>query len=71
MNHQNFKKLNDRKRRIHHEYEQGKDYFMETSMENIVDPNSLYNSSFYQAFVDTLNDKYQDESIEEKNSPNE
>ena len=32
MNHQNFNKLNDRKRRIHHEYEQGKDYFMETSM---------------------------------------
>ena len=29
MNHKNFNKLNDRKRRIHHEYEQGKDYFME------------------------------------------
>lgn len=69
MNHQNFNKLNDRKRRIHHEYEQGKDYFMETSMENFIEPNRLYNNSMYQAFVDTLNEQYQDESIDEKNSP--
>lgn len=70
MNHQNFNKLNDRKRRIHHEYEQGKDYFMETSMENVVNPNNLYNSSLYQAFIDTLAENKHDESIEEKNSPN-
>ena len=71
MNHKNYNKLNDRKRKIHHEYEQGKDYFMETSMENFVDPNNLYNSSLYQAFVDSLNDKYHDESLNEKNSPND
>ena len=70
MNHQNFNKLNDRIRRIHHEYEQGKDYFMETSMENVVNPNNLYNSSLYQAFIDTLTENKYDESIEEKNSPN-
>lgn len=70
MNHKNFNKLSDRKRRIHHEYEQGKDYFMETSMENIINPNNLYNSSLYQAFVDTFNENKYDESIEEKNSPN-
>ena len=71
MNHKNHNKLNDRKRRVQHEYGQGKDYFMETSMENIVNPNNLYNSSLYQAFVDTLNEKYLDESLNEKNSPKE
>ena len=38
-------------------------------MENFIEPNRLYNNSMYQAFVDTLNEKYQDESIDEKNSP--
>lgn len=71
MKQKNLTKLNDRKRRIHHEYQQGKDYFMETSMENVVNPNNLYNSSLYQAFVDTLNETYQDETLNEKNSPNE
>lgn len=69
MNDKKIKKLNDRKRRIHHEYEQGKDYFMETSIDNIIDPNKLYNNSLYQAFVDTLSESYRDESIDEKNSP--
>lgn len=69
MNDKKQKKLNDRKRRIHHEYEQGKDYFMETSIDNIIDPNKLYNNSLYQAFVDTLSESYRDESIDEKNSP--
>ena len=50
--------------------QQGKDYFMETSMENVVNPNNLYNSSLYQAFIDTLTENKYDESIEEKNSPN-
>lgn len=66
MNDKKLKKLNDRKRRIHHEYQQGKDYFMETSMDNIIDPNKLYNNSLYQAFVDTLSETYRDESIDEK-----
>lgn len=71
MNDRKLNKLNDQKRKLHHEYEQGKDYFMETSMENIVDPNRLYNTSMYQAFVDTLKDSYKDESLDEKNSPRE
>lgn len=71
MNDKKINKLNDRKRRIHHEYEQGKDYFMETSQENFINPNNLYNSSLYQAFVDTLNESYRDESLNEKNSPRE
>lgn len=69
MNDKRINKLNDRKRKLDHEYNQGKDYFMETSMENFVEPNRLYNNSMYQAFVDTLNEQYQDESIDEKNSP--
>ena len=69
MNDKKINKLNDRKRKLNHEYNQGKDYFMETSMENFIEPNRLYNNSMYQAFVDTLNEKYQDESIDEKNSP--
>ena len=69
MNDKKINKLNDRKRKIDHEYNQGKDYFMETNMENFIEPNRLYNNSMYQAFVDTLNEQYQDESIDEKNSP--
>lgn len=69
MNDKKTNKLNDRKRKLDHEYNQGKDYFMETSMENFIEPNRLYNNSMYQAFVDTLNEQYQDESIDEKNSP--
>lgn len=69
MNDKKINKLNDRKRKLDHEYNQGKDYFMETSMENFIEPNRLYNNSMYQAFVDTLNKQYQDESIDEKNSP--
>ena len=69
MNDKKINKLNDRKRKLYHEYNQGKDYFMETSMENFIEPNRLYNNSMYQAFVDTLNEQYQDESIDEKNSP--
>ena len=69
MNDKKINKLNDRKRKLNHEYNQGKDYFMETSMENFIEPNRLYNNSMYQAFVDTLNEQYQDESIDEKNSP--
>ena len=69
MNDKRINKLNDRKRKLDHEYNQGKDYFMETSMENFIEPNRLYNNSMYQAFVDTLNEQYQDESIDEKNSP--
>lgn len=71
MNHKNFNKLNDRKRRIHHEYEQGKDYFMETSQENFVNQNNLYNSSLYQSFVNTMNESLNDETLNDKNSPNE
>ena len=71
MNHKSFDKLSDRKRRIHHEYEQGKEYFMETSIENFINPNNLYNSSIYQKFVDTVNDSFNDESLNEKNSPSE
>lgn len=71
MNQKNFNKLNDRKRKIHNEYQHGKDYFMETSMDNFINPNNLYNSSLYQAFVDTLNESLTDESLNEKNSPNE
>lgn len=69
MNDKRINKLNDRKRKLDHEYNQGKDYFMETSIENFVEPNRLYNNSMYQSFVNTLNEKYQDESIDEKNSP--
>ena len=69
MNDKKINKLSDRKRKLDHEYNQGKDYFMETSMENFIEPNRLYNNSMYQAFVDTLNEQYQDESIDEKNSP--
>ena len=69
MNDKRINKLNDRKRKLDHEYNQGKDYFMETSMENFIEPNMLYNNSMYQSFVNTLNEKYQDESINEKNSP--
>ena len=69
MNDKRINKLNDRKRKLDHEYNQGKDYFMETSMENFIEPNRLYNNSMYQSFVNTLNEKYQDESINEKNSP--
>lgn len=69
MNDKRINKLNDRKRKLDHEYNQGKDYFMETSMENFVEPNRLYNNSMYQSFINTLNEKYQDESIDEKNSP--
>lgn len=69
MNDKRINKLNDRKRKLDHEYNQGKDYFMETSMENFIEPNRLYNNSMYQSFVNTLNEKYQDESIDEKNSP--
>ena len=69
MNDKKINKLNDRKRKLDHEYNQVKDYFMETSMENFIEPNRLYNNSMYQAFVDTLNEQYQDESIDEKNSP--
>ena len=69
MNDKKINKLDDRKRKLDHEYNQGKDYFMETSMENFIEPNRLYNNSMYQAFVDTLNEQYQDESIDEKNSP--
>ena len=69
MNDKKVKKLNDRKRRIHHEYEQGRDYFMETSMDNVIDPNKLYNNSLYQAFVNNLSEPFIDESINEKNSP--
>jgi hypothetical protein len=69
MNDKKINKLNDRKRKLDHEYNQGKDYFMETSMENFIEPNRLYNNSMYQAFVDTFNEQYQDESIDEKNSP--
>ena len=69
MNDNRINKLNDRKRKLDHEYNQGKDYFMETSMENFIEPNRLYNNSMYQSFVNTLNEKYQDESINEKNSP--
>lgn len=69
MNHKIFDKLNDRKRRIKHEYEQGKDYFMETSQENFINPNNFYNTSLYQNFVNETNDSYNDESLNEKNSP--
>ncbi|MBE6130915.1 MAG: hypothetical protein E7183_04265 [Erysipelotrichaceae bacterium] len=69
MNDKKTKKLNDRKRRIHHEYEQGKDYFMETSMDNVIDPNKLYNNSFYQSFINNLSEPFLDESLNEKNSP--
>lgn len=69
MNDKRINKLNDRKRKLDHEYNQGKDYFMETSMENFIEPNRLYNNSMYQSFINTLNEKYQDESIDEKNSP--
>ena len=69
MNHKIFDKLNDRKRRIKHEYEQGKDYFMETSQENFINPNNLYNTSLYQNFVNETNDSFNDESLNEKNSP--
>lgn len=69
MNDKRINKLNDRKRKLDHEYNQGKDYFMETSMENFIEPNRLYNNSMYQSFVNTLNEKYQDESIDKKNSP--
>ncbi len=69
MNDKKIKKLNDRKRRIHHEYEQGKDYFMETSMDNVIDPNKLYNNSFYQSFINNLSEPFLDESLNEKNSP--
>lgn len=69
MNDKRINKLNDRKRKLDHEYNQGKDYFMETSIENFIEPNRLYNNSMYQSFVNTLNEKYQDESINEKNSP--
>lgn len=70
MNDKKIKKLNDRKRRIHHEYTQGKDYFMETSMDNIIDPNKLYNNSLYQSFVNNLSEPVIDESLDKKNSPN-
>ena len=36
MNDKKINKLNDRKRKLDHEYNQGKDYFMETSMENFI-----------------------------------
>ena len=42
---------------------------METSIDNIIEPNKLYNTSMYQAFVDTLTETYKDESLNEKNSP--
>ena len=66
MNDKKTKKLNDRKRRIHHEYEQGKDYFMETSMDNVIDPNKLYNNPLYQSFVNNLSEPFIDESLNEK-----
>ena len=69
MNHKFFDKLNDRKRRIKHEYSQGVDYFMEVSQENFINQNNLYNHSIYQTFVDNINDSIQDESLNEKNSP--
>ena len=40
MNHSNDRKLNDRKKKLQHEYKSGENYFLETSMENYFDKNT-------------------------------
>lgn len=65
MNHSNNSKLNDRKRKLQHEYKSGENYFLETSMENYFDKNTKYNYSLYDTFLEASKE-FKDESIEEK-----
>ena len=64
MNHSNNSKLNDRKRKLSKEYKSGENYFLETSKENYINKNNLYNESMYKAFLEST-DKYKDESLDD------
>ena len=64
MNHSNDRKLNDRKRKLQHEYKSGDNYFLETSMENYFDKNEKYKNSMYNTFLEA-SQEFKDESIED------
>ena len=64
MNHSNDRKLNDRKRKLQHEYKSGDNYFLETSMENYFDKNEKYKNSMYNTFLEAAQE-FKDESIED------